>query len=336
MARADLILNLVKAGRQGDKGQFRKTVEALAADERAKKHTLFADRLLAQLQVEGNRTSQDNHISQASTAARSPVVPLVVETVPARRLDDLILSGDSEQALRNLVSEQHRADLLRSYNLEPRHRVLLAGPPGNGKTTVAEALAHALNVPILVVRYEAVIGSYLGETAQRIGQVFDHARSRHCVLFFDEFDAVGKERGDIHETGEIKRVVSSLLLQIDALPSYVVAVAASNHPELLDRAVWRRFQIRLELGQPTQGQIEEWLKRYEERTEYPLGLKPRSLARRLRGLSFAEVEDFGADVLRGMVLNGPDANAGEEIQHQLRHWKKRFALKPADSADAST
>ena len=86
------------------------------------------------------------------------------------------------------------------------------------------------------------------KTAQRIAQVFELASSRHCILFFDEFDSVGKERGDLHETGEIKRVVSSLLLQIDALPSYVVAVAASNHPELLDRAVWRRFQIRLSLA----------------------------------------------------------------------------------------
>ena len=93
-----------------------------------------------------------------------------------------------------LVGEQNRADLLHSYGLEPRHRVLLAGPPGNGKTTLAEAIAEALMVPLLVVRYEAVIGSYLGETAQRISQVFELARSRRCVLFFDEFDSVGKER----------------------------------------------------------------------------------------------------------------------------------------------
>ena len=104
-------------------------------------------------------------------------------------------------------------------------------------------MANALAVSFFVVRYEAVIGSYLGETAQKIARVMEHARSRHCVLLFDEFDSVGKERGDVHETGEIKRVVSSLLLQIDSLPSYVVVVAASNHPELLDRAAWRRIYL---------------------------------------------------------------------------------------------
>lgn len=110
--------------------------------------------------------------------------------------------------------------MLRSHGLEPRHRILLAGPPGNGKTSLAEAIAEALSIPLLAVRYEFVIGSFLGETARRLRRVFDFARTTPCVLFFDEFDVVGKERGDIHETGEIKRVVSSLLLQMDDLPSW--------------------------------------------------------------------------------------------------------------------
>lgn len=234
------------------------------------------------------------------------------------------------------MAEQHRADLLRSFGLEPRNRVLLAGPPGNGKTTLAEALAYALHVPLLSVRYDFVIGSYLGETAQRIAKVFEHAASRHCVLFFDEFDSVGKERGDVHETGEIKRVVSSLLLQIDAVPSYVVVVTASNHPELLDRAVWRRFQIRLELPLPTQSRIEEWFRRFENRHGQSLGLSPRSLAQRLRGLSFAEVEDFGTDVLRQIVLDHPDASVKAIVERRLRHWKKRFTpVPPAGNDDGA-
>jgi SpoVK/Ycf46/Vps4 family AAA+-type ATPase len=153
--------------------------------------------------------------------------------------------------VKQLVEEQHRADLLRAHGIQPRHRVLLSGPPGNGKTSVAEAIAEALAVQFFTVRYDALIGSYLGETNTRLARLFDYARTTPCVLFFDEFDSVGKERGDIHETGEIKRVVSFLLMQIDQLPSYVVTVAATNHAELLDRAVWRRFQLRLALPQPS-------------------------------------------------------------------------------------
>ena len=246
MARADLILDLVKAGAQGDQAKFQRTVEALAADERSKSHTILADRLLAQLRASDN----GRYTSPTPPSANSHSGLLVAEIIPQRRLDDLILSIEVTEIIRDLIEEQHRADLLRAHNLEPRNRVLLAGPPGNGKTSLAEAVADALNAPLVLARYEGIIGSYLGETAQRIGQVFEYARSRRCVLFFDEFDTVGKERGDRHETGEIKRVVSSLLLQIDALPSYVVVVTASNHPELLDRAVWRRFQVRLELPMP--------------------------------------------------------------------------------------
>ncbi len=326
MARADLILNLVRAGARGDQAQFQKTVEALAADERAKNHTILADRIIAQLKQDSNGLPKP----VAQPLALSPPGHLLAERVPARRTTDLVLPAEVELAVRELVEEQHRAELLRSHNLEPRNRVLLAGPPGNGKTSLAEAIADGLNAPLLLVRYEAIIGSYLGETAQRIGQVFEHARSRHCVLFFDEFDTVGKERGDLHETGEIKRVVSSLLLQIDALPSYVVVVTASNHPELLDRAVWRRFQIRLELPMPRQGQIEEWFRRFETRAGHEIGLSPRSLAQRLKGLSFAEVEGFGTDVMRRITLNQPGADAKKIAGQCLDQWKKRFTLRNSD------
>lgn len=326
MARADLILSLVRAAAKGDQTQLQKTVEALAADERGKNHGILADRLIAQLQQDSNGRPRN----LAPTPVRSVSGPLLVELMPQRRTEELILLPEADQVVRELLEEQHRADLLRSHNLEPRNRVLLAGPPGNGKTSLAGAIAEALNVPFLVVRYEAVIGSYLGETAQRIAQVFEQARSRRCVLFFDEFDVVGKERGDLHETGEIKRVVSSLLLQIDVLPSYVVVVTASNHPELLDRAVWRRFQIRLELPMPKQGQIEEWFKRYEKRTGHSLGMTPRSLAQSLKGLSFAEVEDFGMDVLRRVALSGPEADTKKIAKQCLDQWRNRFTLNNSD------
>jgi SpoVK/Ycf46/Vps4 family AAA+-type ATPase len=123
-------------------------------------------------------------------------------------------------------------------------------------------------------------------------------------LFFDEFDTLAKERGDEHETGEIKRVVSSLLLQIDALPSYVVVVVATNHPELLDRAVWRRFELRLSLGPPSAKQREQWfVTRASEGTDF--GLSTRTLADSFRGVPFSELEAFTLDFKRRLVLSAP-------------------------------
>lgn len=320
MPRADLLLELVRAGGRGDQALFRKTVEALAAEERARQHHVLADRLTAQLQAS----------AAAGGAAPRPAPTSpdpVVEVQPRRRLDDLILPEGVVSVARELIEEQQRADLLRSHGLEPRHRVLLAGPPGNGKTSLAEVFAAELMVPLLVVRYEAVITSYLGETALRLARLFDLVRVRRCVLFFDEFDVVGKERGDVHETGEIKRLVSSLLLQVDTLPSYVVVVTATNHPELLDRAVWRRFQLRLNLSPPTNEQLEDWLRRFETALGEGLGLSRAVLARRLQGLNFGDLEQFGADVLRRRVLALPNADLRRILNERLEQLKAKFSIE---------
>lgn len=294
---------------------FRKATEALIAEERAKRHTVLADRIAEELL----RASSPN----GQPVSRGPVDDLVVELTPRRLFEDLVLANDVLAPLEELVEEQHRADLLRSYNLEPRHRVLLTGPPGNGKTSVAEGLSSALMVPMIVVRYDGVIGSYLGETASRLRRVFDHVRTRPCVLFFDEFDTLGKERGDEHDSGEIKRVVSSLLLQVDDLPTYVIVVTATNHPELLDRAVWRRFQLRLELRAPTREQIALYVKEASDRHKLDLGLALPTLAERLTGASFGELEEFVTDILRRRALSSPEERVRGLVQSRLEQWKAR-------------
>lgn len=203
--------------------------------------------------------------------------------------------------------------------------MLLIGPPGNGKTSLAEAIAYELNVPLLIVRYESVIGSYLGETASRLEKVFAYARERHCVLFFDEFDTVGKERGDIHDNGEMKRVVSSLLLQIDRLPAHVLTIAATNHAELLDRAAWRRFQVRLALPAPTAIERERWLAAFECRIQVAFELSPRHIATKLGNVSFATLEQFALDVHRRYVLQQSAASMKDVVRERLALWKATHA-----------
>ena len=225
-------------------------------------------------------------------------------------------------------------EVLRAYGLEPRHRVLLIGPPGNGKTSLAEAIAEALLLPLVVVRYEEVIGSFLGETASRLAAVFAFARTRRCVLFFDEFDAVAKERGDEHETGEIKRVVSSLLLQVDAVPSHALVVAASNHPELLDRAVDRRFQIRLELPLPGKAARFAWFEKLLGALDEPVGITPETLARKTSGASFSQLQDLADDIRRRHVLE-PGVPLRRLVPQRITAWRQVCALEVhASSAGA--
>jgi AAA+ superfamily predicted ATPase len=324
MARSDLIVSLVRAGTAGDRRSFRNAAEAVIAEERAKRHNVLADTLTKVIQANGSGLS-NGPIAMASV--QSDQQPrgreFVAEVMPRRRLDDLILPAIVRRAVDELIEEQQRADLLRAHGLEPRHRVLLVGPPGTGKTTLAEAIAEAAGVPLFVVRYEAMIGSYLGETATRLKRVFDYARTTPCVLFFDEFDAIGKERGDIHETGEIKRVVTSLLMQVDDLPSYTIIAAATNHPELLDRASWRRFQVRLPLPLPDSRALTRYIQTFSERFGEPLGHQPAAIARRLGNISYAEAEQFCLDVRRRSVLAIGEKPVKTIVAEQLDVWDAR-------------
>ena len=155
MARSGLLLDLVRAGARGDRALFRKSLEALVAEERAKQHHVLADRLAAQ--PDGTRPA--GGMPPPAPRHNGPGATLYHETAPERRLGDLVLPDPVMDAGRELIAEHGRADLLRAHNLEPRHRVLLTGPPGNGKPSFAEALATELAVPLLSVRYESLIAS---------------------------------------------------------------------------------------------------------------------------------------------------------------------------------
>ena len=318
MARSDLIVDLVKAGVAGDQDLVRTTAEAIAADEYAKRHTGVGDRIKRALAI-----------SQREIGAVAPPGSTlkvrdgsggIQRTYPERPLSDLMLTKHVRSSCYELIEEQRRADVLRAHGIEPRHRLLLVGPPGNGKTSLAGSLAYELGFPLFTVRYDAIMTSFLGETAQRLRRLFDFVRTEPCVLFFDEFDAIGKERGDIHETGEIKRVVTTLLLQLDDLPSYCVLVGATNHPELLDRATWRRFELKLDLDRPTDDQMTEYfamkLREFRENPGYT--------ARRLRSVvspsNFSEAENFFSDLHRRSILAGGNMTFRTIVKDRVAAW----------------
>ena len=319
MARSDLLLALVSSGAGGDDLAFRRAAEALIAEEEGKNHSVLASQLAAALTR--RRSSSGSNVTALGRSEAAAA--LFYEQEPQRRLSELVLPLRVRRAITELVEEHHRRDLLRSHGVEPRHRLLFVGPPGGGKTSLAEAVATELAVPLLSVRYEGLIGSFLGETSVRMDTLFAAVRLRPCVLFFDEFDTVAKERGDTHETGEIKRVVSSLLLQVDKLPSHVVVIAATNHAELLDRAVWRRMQLRLELPQPTRAGKVEWLDSWCAKAGVELGLSARTVADRLNSVSYAELEEFALDVQRREILAGPEPDVRAVTQQVLDQWVAR-------------
>jgi len=331
MARADLLIDLIKYAITGNKPMIKKIADAIIAEERKKQHSVLADKL----EIELNKIPNDNVSS--NFASRSYIdnrgENFITEIYPNKKMNDLILPKEVTQICSQIIQEQYRVDLLRSYGLEPTNRILLIGPPGNGKTSLAEAIAESLSVPLFVVKYDSVIGTYLGETALRLRKLIDFVSTRNCVLFFDEFETLGKERGDIHETGEIKRVVSSLLLQIDDLPSHVTVIGATNHPELLDRAVWRRFQVRLNLPMPTRFNIELWLDTFQKSHKIDFQYASSTIAKKLYGSNYAEIEEFGLSVLRKYVLNLPSENIKEIVSNELKYWNDRTSKVELNKED---
>lgn len=320
MAQADTLVALVQAASSGDQQSFRQVAEALISEEAQKGHRVLAERLRRSLANASTRQRMTKPSVGQSTKLPSY---LFDEIEPKRGLESLLLSNSVTSPLMDLIEEQHRTSLLHSFNLSPRNRILLVGPPGNGKTTLAEALSFELMVPLCVVRYENLIGSYLGETANRVQELLDQVRTRRCVLFFDEFDTVAKERGDQNDTGEVKRVVSSLLMQIDRLPDYVVLVVASNHPDLLDKAVWRRFQLRLQLSLPTRAELVLFIERFMHQYQMDFGYASETLAKHLYGTNFAEVEEFCFSIARQAVLKQQTRNARAVTQKILLEWRQR-------------
>lgn len=318
MVKADLLVSLVRAGASGDRSKLRATVQAMVADERARSHHSVAERLERALQAVAVTPPTLTPVGKGLGGRE-----MILEVTPEQRLSDLILPLPVRRQADQLVEEHVRADVLRAHGMEPRHRVLLAGPPGNGKTSFAEAVAEALALPLFVVRYDALVGSYLGETNARLRALCDYVRTQPCLLFFDEFDTLGKERGDTHETGEIKRVVSFLIMQLDQMPSYVLLMAATNHAELLDRAVWRRFQLRLGFPKPDRTMIAAFIAQRIEAWPQAPALKAADMAARLGPTSYAEALDFCQSVRRRQILGLGDVTIDQAVEVEFDLWASR-------------
>ena len=332
MASAKNIIKLATAAISGNRAQAARMIETLAQEAESHRHTHMAQQLrtlLPHAALDTDTANSDR--SQMRQVSRDPRVGdhLLREKTPEKHLDDLVLPAHVGTALQELVQEQQQAGVLLAAGSAPRNRLLLVGPPGNGKTSVAGGLAHALDLPFVVPQYTGLFNSYMGKTAQHLSQVFDYAAGRPCVLFFDEFDAMGSERSNDQDVGEIKRVVIALLSQIDELPHDVVIVTATNHAELLDRAVWRRFQIRLELPAPSPAQVGGWLADFSHRHNCELGQPAESLAAHLKGVSFAEVEEFGWSLWRRQLLTSGQVSPAEITAACLQQWDHRVLPQTA-------
>ena len=221
----------------------------------------------------------------------------------------LFLNEEAKRTFHDFLGDVENIDKLSGKGLASRLALMLSGPPGTGKTLLAGHVAAHLNRPFYVVRLDSVISSLLGDTAKNIRTVFDYVPSRNAVLFLDEMDAVAKLRDDRHELGELKRVVNTVIQGLDSLDEHAVVVGATNHPQLLDSAIWRRFPYKIELKMP-ETEVRGDLWRYFLFEDKDAEARAEDLAVISDGLSGADIETIALTARRHALLDGRELDFG--------------------------
>lgn len=228
---------------------------------------------------------------------------------PNENNDEVILSHNNEDKLNSFILSYRNADKLNSLGIGVSNSLLLYGPPGCGKTKCAYLIARELNLPLVVARLDSLISSYLGTTAKNIRMLFEYAQKMPCVLFLDEFDAIAKARDDSNELGELKRVVNSLLQNVDSMSKDSLLLAATNHEKLLDSAVWRRFDYKLEVELPDQKALIRMIDLFVSNA-IELSIKEKmELATIFEGISGADVEEIVKKAIRNAVIKEEELSA---------------------------
>jgi SpoVK/Ycf46/Vps4 family AAA+-type ATPase len=249
-----------------------------------------------------------------------------------------VFRPEVSHALNQLVQERQSADKLLAAGLVPTKSALFTGPPGVGKTLAAHWLASKLKLPLLTLDLAAVMSSFLGRTGNNLRYVLDYAKSVNSILLLDEFDAVAKRRDDSTEIGELKRLVTVLLQEIDDWPSTGLLIAATNHPNLLDPAIWRRFELKIEFPLPNREETKAALAHWAGDTN---GSILDALALLFEGHSFSEIERViilarRAAAMKNEALELHLVNATRELAHTLpKKTRKELASKLVSTGHVS-
>ena len=305
MAAAEQIKSLIKSFSEGDDARFYATAMQIAAAEARKGHREVAEELKKLI-----KSSKSSKLSEAPlkslpvNSAQKELNDLLEFSRPPERLVDMVLNPELKETIQRVLDEQKQVEKLRQHNLFPKKKLLLTGPPGCGKTLTAKVVAHELGIPLFVIRLDGLISRYMGESIAKLRLVFDTMKEFRAVYLFDEFDSIGTTRTYGNEVGEMKRILNSFLLQIEKDDSNSLIIAATNIPEALDVALFRRFDEIIAYPLPSLEQIKKYYLR-----EFPenVVLTKSSLdeiSQHSVGLNFSDLKRICEDLLKDFLIYG--------------------------------
>lgn len=304
MATAAQIKALFESYKNGDDNRFKSVATQIAAHEANKGNTNFANELNSLIGKFSNRL--DNKLSTLTSVPiiepRGELAGLFEAKYSEIKLNQLILSSKLMDKLNRIIEEQSQQHKLREYGLLPRSKILMVGAPGTGKTMTASALAGQLNLPLFTIQLDRLITKYMGEAAAKLRLIFEHIKKIRGVYFFDEFDAIGSSRGATNDVGEIRRILNSFLQFIENSRSDSLILAATNHEELLDKALFRRFDDILHYELPDNKLVIETFKRYLSK-KYIKDLSWTKIEKEAVNLSYAEIAKICNNALKRNILD---------------------------------
>lgn len=325
MASADQIKALIRSHTEGDDSRFYSIAIQVAAQAAKQGHTRLAEELrllVDEAKEKGFERPKSNTI--AINQPRGELAGLLSVAYPKEQLSSVVLPGDILTRLQRILLEQRQKSKLADHGLVPRGKILFFGPPGTGKTLTASALAGELHLPLYTILLDGLITKFMGETAAKLRLVFENIDKVRGVYFFDEFDAIGSHRTNTNDVGEIRRVLNSFLQFLEQTNSESIILAATNNADLLDKALFRRFDDVIEYNMPTKNLAVEVFKNRLS----SVGIKNidyDTLAEKSSGLSFAEISKACEDSIKQVVLTDGSQKLTTELI--IKFIDERFSSK---------
>ena len=318
MATADQVKALLRSYSEGNSDHFVSVALQIAARAARGGKGMLA-RELRDLVDEIKHREAAGKIGGAVPMARptGELAGLLTVTYPKTRLSEMVLNDDSRRPLDRVIKEYRNQDKLRSHGLSGRRKLLLVGPPGCGKTMTASALAGELKLPLFSVQLHGLITKFMGETAAKLHMVFDAMTQTKGVYFFDEFDAIGTDRGSKNDVGEIRRILNSFLQFLEQDDSDSLILAATNYVAMLDDALFRRFDNVVRYSKPTDEQVDS-LVRNRLHAFLPSRLGWKSIRQAAKGLSHAEIACACNDAAKDCILDNRNQVATAGLVAALR------------------
>lgn len=337
MTPNDLIKQLLLSFNSNDKEAFLSTAREYIEREKRMKHTQVAKELEKAL---FDKNGNGSAFAERRFKSEMPIprdsekgFPLLEIKSYEECYENLIISEELKTQLDQIIKEFKDSDILATYNLTHKKKILLCGKPGTGKTYTAQIVSSLLNIPLIYIRFDSIISSYLGETASNLRKVFDYIEQGTWIVLFDEFDIIGKNRDDIHEHGEIKRVVNNFLQMMDNFNGNSLLFAATNHQYLLDPAIWRRFDDVLFYDMPNESTRIKLYERFLKTLKRDAGIDLVGISKKSEGLSPSDIKMVAIEAMKLSIIDSRNTLTQNDISISLNRFLNREKLRKTSKGE---